>query len=208
MKGGFIEPKVPQPLNTRQSHLCFWDETLREDHLPRFRNSLGIHHGLTILNRYKEFYDCASFAMSAPHPSPVATYLLAIKDLQSFTEQFPVKAKHLINEFIQHAVTTKTMRNRELSHDLFFLPKQSDRFQLDIDPSIYITTYEALCVQLVKQRKTYKEIGSILSMEAGSVKTLLARLKARTGLSLQEVALQLLHACHARKKEITLEDKR
>jgi DNA-binding CsgD family transcriptional regulator len=204
IEDGFIEPKVLQPLNTRQSHLCFWDETLPETQLFYLKNSLGIFHGLTILNRYKDHYDCASYAMSEPHLSPVANYLLSIKDLQNFAGLFPVKAKHLIHEYAQHAVTRKTILNRESIQNLFFLPKHSVRFQLDIDPNIYITTYEALCVQLVQQGKTYKEIGSILSMEAGSIKTLLSRLKARTGLSLSEVSLHLLHACYAKKEEFNL----
>lgn len=45
-------------------------------------------------------------------------------------------------------------------------------------------------------------------METGSVKTLLLRLKARTGLSLQEVGLQLLHACYVQTRELNLENKR
>lgn len=107
IKGGFIKPKFHQPLNTRQNHFCFWDVTLPEDQLSYHRNLLGIYHGLTILNRYKDYYDCASLAMAEQHPSPVANYLYAIKDLQSFTELFPIKAKNLIKERSIYAVTTK-----------------------------------------------------------------------------------------------------
>lgn len=163
IEDGFIEPKVLQPLNTRQSHLCFWDETLPETQLFYLKNSLGIYHGLTILNRYKDHYDCASYAMSEPHLSPVANYLLAIKDLQNFAGLFPVKAKHLIHEYAQHAVTRKTILNRESIHDLFFLPKHSVRFQLDIDPNIYITTYEALWGKTINQYPLLPTDSSIFS---------------------------------------------
>lgn len=54
----------------------------------------------------------------------------------------------------------------------------------------YITTYEALCVQLLQEGKSYKEIGTLLSMSSTTVKTHLIRLKARTGLSFQEASLQ------------------
>lgn len=198
LKDGFIEPELNFPLNTQQSYFCFWDETLSYDQLSYLQKSLGIYHGLTILSRRKDFYDCISFAMSAPHPSPVAYYLFVVKDLQNFSDLFPAKAKHLIK-----ATTKFTLEipadAKGANDNPFFLPKRSDRFYLSKDPNNYVTTYEALCAQLTQQGKSYKEIGSILSMGSGTVKTHLTRLKARTGLSLQEISLQLLHAYPARR---------
>lgn len=185
------------PLHTRQSYFCFWDETLPDDQLWPLRQSFGIYHGLTILSRRKDFYDCTSFAMAAPHPSPVAHYLFVIKDLQNFSDIFPSKAKHLIQEATKLDLKISPDDRRE-SQSPFFLPKRSDRFYFSEDPHHYITTYEALCAQLAQQGKSYKEIGTLLSMGSGTVKTHLMRLKARTGLSLQEISLQLLRAYEAR----------
>lgn len=198
LKDGFIEPELHIPLNTHQSYFCFWDETLPKDQLSYLQRTLGVYHGLTILSRRKDFYDCTSFAMSEPHPSPVAYYLFIIKDLKSFSDLFPAKAKHLIKS------TTKLTLEipadaKEANDNPFFLPKRSDRFYLSKDPNNYVTTYEALCTQLTQQGKSYKEIGSILAMGSGTVKTHLTQLKARTGLSLQEISLQLLHAYPARR---------
>lgn len=198
LKDGFIEPKIQQALTTHQSFYCFWDETLSGVLLSHLK-TLGIYHGFTILNRYKEFYDCASFAMSEPHLSPVANYIFGIRNLQNFTEIFPIKAKHLIKESVKYAVTIKTVQKTGSDNNSFFLPKRSDRFYLGKDPNMYITTYEALCVHLIQQGKTYKEIRSILSMELGSIKTLLSRLKTRTGLSFQEIIVELLHVGHTRQ---------
>jgi hypothetical protein len=44
-------------------------------------------------------------------------------------------------------------------------------------------------VQLLDEGKTYKEIGSILSVAPSTVKMHLKRLRARTGLSIQELIL-------------------
>lgn len=198
LKDGFIEPELHIPLNTHQSYFCFWDETLPKDQLSYLQRTLGVYHGLTILSRRKDFYDCTSVAMSETHPFPVAYYLFIIKDLQCFSDLFPAKAKHLIK-----AATKLTLEMpadaKEANDNPFFLPKRSDRFYLSKDPNNYVTTYEALCAQLTQQGKSYKEIGSILSMGSGTVKTHLTRLKARTGLSLQEISLQLLHAYPARR---------
>lgn len=198
LKDGFIEPELHIPLNTHQSYFCFWDETLPKEQLSYLKRTLGICHGLTILSRRKDFYDCTSFAMSYPHPSPVAYYLFVLKDLQNFSELFPIKAKHLIKETTKLTLETPPDA-KEANDNPFFLPQRSDRFYLGKDSKNYVTTYEALCAQLTQQGKSYKEIGSILSMGSGTVKTHLTRLKTRTGLSLQEISLQLLHAYPAKK---------
>ena len=205
LKDGFVQLNLRVPFNTRQSHFCFWDETLTRRQLSYFRKAFGIYHGLTILSRHKNFYDCASFAMSEPHSSPVAYYLLFIKDLQDFSEQFPSKAKKIIQE-VQELNLKVAGDEEKRNRNAFFLPKRSDRFYLGEQSGNYVTTYEALCAQLAQQGKSYKEIGSILSMGSGTVKTHLMRLKARTGLSLQEVSFQLLHAYQSGKSKMALEN--
>jgi DNA-binding CsgD family transcriptional regulator len=73
---------------------------------------------------------------------------------------------------------------------MLFLPKRSSRFYIGDNVHYYITTYEALCMQLAQEGQSYKEIGSLLSMASTTVKTHLRRLEARTGLSFQEISLQ------------------
>lgn len=189
LENGFIEPTIHMPIYTRQSSFCFWDEILSETRLSFLRKKYGVYHGLTILSRQKAFYDCTTFAMSEPHPSPVAYYLHVFKDLQKFAELFRIKARHLIKN-----TPKKPFKNlvapQGINRKHFFLPKRSARFYLGKDVKNYVTTYEALCVQLAQEGKSYKEIGSILSMASSTVKTHLTRLKTRTGLTLQELSLQ------------------
>jgi len=190
---GFIEPEILLPVNTRQSSFCFWDETLSNTQLSILKETLGIYHGLTILSRRKSFYDCITFARSESHPSPVAYYLHLIKDLQNFSEIFPTKAQHLIKESAKSTLKTRTI-SKGITRKNFLLPKRSTRLYIGDDVNNYITTYEAICVQLALEGKSYKEIGAMLSMAATTVKTHLIRLKARTGLSLQEISLRSFRA--------------
>lgn len=189
LENGFIEPTIHMPVYTRQSSFCFWDEALSETRLSFLRKKYGIYHALTILSRQKAFYDCTTFAMSEPHPSPVAYYLHVFKDLQKFAELFPIKAHHLIKKTPQMPFKT-IAPSQGINRKQFFLPKRSARFYLGTDANNYITTYEALCVQLAQEGKSYKEIGSTLSMAPSTVKTHLIRLKTRTGLTLQEISLE------------------
>ena len=188
-ENGFIEPTTHVPIYTRQSSFCFWDEILSETRLSFLRKKHKVYHGLTILSRQKAFYDCTTFAMSEPHPSPVAYYFHILKDLQKFAELFPTIARHLIKKTPKKPLET-IAPPQDINRKHFFLPKRSARFYIGKDVNNYITTYEALCVQLVQEGKSYKETGSILSMATSTVKTHLKRFKERTGLTLQEVSLQ------------------
>jgi hypothetical protein len=175
---------------THQSSLYFWDECLSEDRLSFLREKMGIYHGISLIGRRKKFYDCASFAMSEQHPLPCTYYASIFKELQTFAEIFEEKAKSLIKKATR--MPLRTLVYTAISHKSFFLPKRSSRFTIGKNFDHYITTYEALCMKLFQDGKSYKEIGSILSMSPSTVKTHLNRLRARTGLSLKEISLESL----------------
>lgn len=187
-----IEPSLCTPSHIRQSSVYFWDESLSIDRLFFLRETKGVYHGLTIIGRRKNFYDCTTFAMSERHPSPFAYYFHILKELQKFAELFPTKGRVLIEKAVEKSLKIPTS-GHAAHRKGFFLPKRSTRFRIGEEAKDYITTYEALCVQLLQEGKSYKEIGSILSMAPSTVETHLKRLKTRTGLTLQEVTLQSFH---------------
>lgn len=186
----FVELSPCVRIFTHQSSLYFWDECILEDRLSFLRKKMGIYHGISLIGRRKKFYDCTSFAMSAQHPLPFTYYVSIFKELQTFVEIFEERAKSLIKKATGEPL--KTLVCTAVSHKNFFLPKRSSRFGIGKNPDHYITTYEALCMKLFQDGKSYKEIGSILSMSHFTVKTHLTRLRVRTGLSLKEISLESL----------------
>lgn len=188
----------------RQSTIFFWDECLPEARLACVNNERNVFHGLTIISRRKTFFDCTTFAMSEQHTCPFAYYFQSMKDLQKFAEMFPKMARNQIEKAkIQRRPSPKSKGNQ--SPKGFFLPKRSSRFRIGEGAKDYITTYEALCIQLLQEGKSYKEIGSILSMAPSTVETHLKRLKARTGLTLQELSLQFFPTYTNGKRVLHLE---
>ncbi|MDF3033321.1 MAG: hypothetical protein K0R76_275 [Alphaproteobacteria bacterium] len=187
-----VEPSLSIPLYIRQSCIYFWDESLSVDRLFFIRENKGVYHGLTIISRRKNFYDCTTFAMGQCHPSPFAYYFHILKELQKFAELFPTLARTLIDKATEKSLKMP-VPGQSINRKNFFLPKRSTRFRIGEGAKDYITTYEALCVQLLQEGKSYKEIGSVLSMAPSTVETHLKRLKTRTGLTLQELSLQSFH---------------
>jgi len=205
LEDGFIEPKIHLPTETRQNSFCFWDEILSETQLLFLKDKMGIYHGLTILNRQKAFYDCTTYAMSEPHPNPVAYYLYILSDLQNFSQLFPSRTSYLIKELTEKSLEA-VKQEQLLNRKYFLLPRRSSRFYIGKDVHNYITTYEAICMQLAQEGKSYKEISSLLSMASTTVKTHLTRLKARTGLSFQEISLQSFQAYKNTKNMVNIKN--
>jgi len=189
LENNLSEPSYYLSTHIRQSSIYFWDDFLSPEMLSLTRNKYNIYHGITIISRQKKFYDCTAFAMSELHSSPSSYYLHVLKDLQIFSELFPKIARSHIDNACQKRIKA-TVPKQGLSRKRFFLPQRSTRFKIGDGLNDYITTYEALCLQLLQDGKSYKEIGSILSMSPRTVETHLVRLKTRTGLTFKELSLQ------------------
>jgi DNA-binding CsgD family transcriptional regulator len=183
-----IETNMLCQPEARKRHYCFWDEALSQLNLS-YLTSMGIYHGFTIINRGKNSYDCISFALTRTHPFPVVFYLQFLNELQNFSDTFPIKARYLIKEVTSLFEDSKII-DKKLKEKVYFLPKRSTRYYMINNNTKYITTYEAICVQLHQEGKSYKEISNLLSSEPSTVKTHLRRLKARCELSLREINLQ------------------
>lgn len=132
---GFREsPPYVSPY-TRLSAMYFWDESLPDAQLSYLKDEMGIYHGVTLINRRKYFYDCTTFARAQPHPFPVAYYVDILRELQKFTEVFPIRGRLLIEKATQHHLKVSTFKQAEedIDHKSFFLPKRSVRFHIGED---------------------------------------------------------------------------
>lgn len=204
LENDLLEPFPAYTIHLRQSTILFWDESLPPERLVFINKEKGAYHGLTIISRRKIFFDCTSFAMSERHSCPYAYYFHSMKDLQKFAEMFPKMARNYIEKAkVYRKSSAKTKQN--IHRKGFFLPKRSLRIRIGDGAKDYITTYEALCVQLLQEGKSYKEIGAVLSMAPSTVETHLKRLKARTGLTLQDLTLQFFPTYINGKRVIHLE---
>jgi hypothetical protein len=128
-----------------QSLVHFWDEILSEELMQVTREKHSLHHGITILERYKDHFDCFAFAMPKPLSSPTSYYLQHFRDLKRFCQNFPLLAHNIINS---NNIERIRLEDFQLSnHKFLFLPERSCRIELTSESNHYITTYELLCMQ-------------------------------------------------------------
>jgi DNA-binding CsgD family transcriptional regulator len=187
--GNVKEISYPPPLFVHQSLVYFWDECLTEEVRVITQEMNSLYHGVTIVNRHKDHFDCAAFAMSQPHPCPSSYYLRIFHDLKTFSQLFPQMAKPMIDK-VQLDRMYMPIHKQDLNRAALLLPRRSIRIQMSSQGNNYLTTYELFCIQLLNEGKSYKEIGEILSMSPRTVETHLSRMKRRTGLTLGEIAIK------------------
>lgn len=183
------EITYPPALCLHQSLVYLWDECLTTDlrDLTQVKNKL--FHGITIVNRFKKYYDCAAFAMAKPHSSPISFYMRIFHDLKTFSQLFPQMAQSLLTS-IESDRIHMPIHQQDLNRAALLLPSRSTRISMSKDKNDYVTTFELFCMQLLNEGKSYKEIGNMLTMSPRTVETYLTRMKRRTGLSFDEIALK------------------
>ncbi len=123
LPNGFVEPSIQMPIHAHQSSICFWDESLPEDHLSLLKETQRIYHGFTILSRRKVFYDCTTFAMSKPHSAPVAYYFYILNQLQTFADLFPTVASNLIKNTTKIPINNLTRDHYMTRKNFWFCRK-------------------------------------------------------------------------------------
>jgi hypothetical protein len=183
------EPIYSKPISLHQSLLYFWDECLSEELQALTKEKHSLYHGMTLINRHKEYYDCVAFAMPTSRSSPVSHYFNIFNELKKFSELFVQMGKPLINKMESQRIKLPAQR-QDSNRKSLLLPPKSDQIPIGPDPGAYVTTYELLCMQLLREGKSYKQIGETLSMSPRTVETHLARSKRRTGLTFDELSLK------------------
>lgn len=199
----FIESNIqetsynPVP-SANQSWVYFWEEAGYDNLILFLRQKHNLYHGITLLNRHKDYYDCFAFGLPEINHSVGTYYLDHMHEIKTFAQYFPQMAKDLIELVSRQRINVDSSLPFEAfcsyrlnnGQESFLLPERSERFPLGLNPESYITTYELLCLRLLFEKKTYSEIGSILSMSPRTVETHLARLKARTDYTFEKILLK------------------
>jgi DNA-binding CsgD family transcriptional regulator len=176
--------KHPAPISVQQCLVHFWNEYISEKLKELAEKKHSLYHGITIVNRFKNYYDCAAFAMPYSHPHPASFYMHILNDLKSFSQTHSLLKK--VERDRQHLpVSNKGVVRADL-----LLPQRSGRIQIASDDEQYVTTLEFVCMQLFNDGKSYKDIGEMLSISPRTVETHLTRMKRRTGLTFGEIALK------------------
>ena len=183
-----------------QSYLYLWDEGLPLPITTLARERHNLHHGITFLKRYQDYYDLIACAMPETRSNAASYYLTHLRDFERFSEDLLKKGSDLIKIGKQEKIQLpshlldKNRSNLCLSEKTLRHPVNG-KFG-----AAYITSQELFCLQLLSQGKSYKDIASILSISPRTVETYLIRIKERTGYGERSQLFNFLTLCPCRKR--------
>ncbi len=183
----FIELDFPSFSSYRDCHkmkLSYW--ILWDEELPwlpvQIGRDLGVHHGITLLRRSKDYFDMIGFGMPEERTNAISYYMNNIKSLENFINSFEKEHKPLINIAEKNRILLPE-HNRDTHYEELCLGSENRIIVHGIFGKTHITIQEFSCLRLKLQGFGYKEIANELEISPRSVETYFKRIKERTGYS-------------------------
>lgn len=184
--GFSVQSSFDEDHQKRPSYVFFWDEELPEDPVSLVRERLGIYHGMTILKRYKDYYDMIAFGMAKPRSNAMSYYFNYYKELEKFADQF-IRTRTDLLSIHERQKLQLPSQYQDPNRLKLCLSGQEQRFTIKGRyGKTYATTREIFCLQYLEQGKSYKEVADILSISPRTIETYLGRIKERTGFNSRE----------------------
>lgn len=170
-----------------------WDEELPPFPVNFAREKFNLHHGLTLVRRSKDYYDMIAVALSRERRNITSFYLTKHKIIERFINTFD-KTNHGLIEHINKNPLVLPMLNRDVNYQEICL--RNGRIEvIGRHGPLYITSRELVCLRLLLQGATDKQIAQILHLSHRTVQTYLARIKQRAGVVHRSELEDLISVC-------------
>lgn len=173
-----------------QRYTFLWDEVLPKEGLHIATCKHHLYHGITLLYRYKDYFDTVSFAMEKDMPSPGSYYVSSLKLLEDFYEDTLKRGREIIRIFEKEKIILPPEKQDKNAHTLF-LGDIKGKIQLPFDGA-YLTSREMMCLHMLDKGKSYKYISNIFDVSPRTIETYISRAKKRTDISNLNDLLKML----------------
>jgi len=143
------------------------------------REKFGLHHGLTLVRRYKDYYDMIAVAVSEPKLNIGSFYLNKQKRMEQFINFFDKEYRDLLTTATKNPIILPRPY-RDSNYQKICL--QNGRLPIKGNyGKTYLTAQELSCLRLRITGLSNKEIAQILDLSPRTVETYMARIQQRTG---------------------------
>jgi DNA-binding CsgD family transcriptional regulator len=165
------------------SYWFLWDEALPQHPVQLAKQKYNIHNGLTLVRRYKNYYDMIAVALPYHHDQASIFYLNKLRVIEQFFNDFEHENKNLIELITQNRILLLPSQ-RDINYKNICLLK--GRISIRGKSGVtYVTTQELNCLRLLFQGYSHKKIAQLLNISTRTVETYLLRIKHRTGYDTQ-----------------------
>lgn len=172
----------------------FWKDKFPKELLSLAQKTYHLHNGVSIVNRYKTYFEMFGFADSNPQDTMGSAYISCMVDLKNFSRYFLKAGRHLIQKATQHPLPAAYALPN--SHEICLSKHHTSYLATGLLGDTYLTSQEFFSLQLFLNRKSHKEIGRILSISPKTVEKYMANMRKKLGYSPRDIAF--LHECNGK----------
>jgi DNA-binding CsgD family transcriptional regulator len=161
------------------SYWFLWDEALPSSPVQFAREKYNLHNGITLVRRYKDYYDMIAVALPNEHANAASFYLNKLKAIEQFINRFDKENKDLLIHINDNKLYLPTSYRDINYSNLCF---NNGRVRISGYFGItHITAQELTCLRLLFQGCSYKEIAKLTNLSPRTIETYINRVKQRTG---------------------------
>jgi DNA-binding CsgD family transcriptional regulator len=156
-----------------------WDEELPETPVTIAREKFGLHHGITLVRRHKDYYDMIAVALPEPQSNAGSFYLNKLKPIEHFIHFFDKEYKDLLDIATKNPIVLPKPY-RDVNYQKLCLP--DGRLPITgLYGETYLTAQELSCLRLRCAGLSTKQVAQTLSLSPRTVETYIHRIQTRTG---------------------------
>jgi DNA-binding CsgD family transcriptional regulator len=173
----------------QHAYWFLWDEELPASPVQMVRNKCNVRCGITLVKRYKNYYDMLAVALSHDEVQ-AGFYLNKLKPIEQFFSQFEKEHQDLIQLMNNNPISLPII-NRDVNYQKICL--KNERINIAGNKGqTYLTAQEIACLRLIHEGCSYKETAQRLGISHRTVETYLQRVKDRTALDVQQAIERLM----------------
>jgi hypothetical protein len=170
-----------------QSFSFLWSEKLPSVFLSSVREKHNLYNGISIVRRYKDYFELFGYADSNASMDNTARYLSCYSDLENFSSYFVKVGRDLIARVLRSPLVLPPNLSIQ-NHQEICLGNRRDRFLMKgLLGETHLTSQEYFSLQLLLKGKSYKEIAQTLSVSNKTVEKYVSQFKAKTGYSPRDI---------------------
>jgi len=176
-----------QQMGNNTSYVVLWDNHYNSNLIQAMRNH-KVYYGLSIYKKFENYIELCSFATDNSNQQILNFYLNNIHLLERFIVYFKNKASGLIDLSDKNKLI---IRKKEIivNHQLpandsvkdFLDMTTLNNFKTNNNIDLKISKRQSLCLFLITQGKTVKEIGRLLDISPRTVEHYINQLKYQLG---------------------------
>jgi DNA-binding CsgD family transcriptional regulator len=184
-KGNRIFTGYNDEYKSAQTFSYYCAEKFPTDLIKMAREKFSLYNGISIVRRYKDYFELFGFADSNQSMDTSGRYMSYCSYLENYGNYFVKVGKDLINYAMQNPLPEKYALKEDKS---IFLGNNTHRYKVrGLYGDTYLTPVEYISLQMILKGKSYKEIARVLAVSPKTIEKYLTSVRNKLGYNIRDI---------------------